>query len=123
MAESPLPGPRFAGELPADTDVVVVGAGIAGTSAAYHLAAAGVASLRIPFPHAVDDHQTVNARFLSERGAAVLLPQEQMTPERLAELLRGMTRERAMEMARAARAAAQPESARKVAEACMAVAK
>ncbi len=45
MAESPLPGPRFAGELPADTDVVVVGAGIAGTSAAYHLAAAGVRTL------------------------------------------------------------------------------
>ncbi|HKB61125.1 MAG TPA: undecaprenyldiphospho-muramoylpentapeptide beta-N-acetylglucosaminyltransferase [Gallionellaceae bacterium] len=101
-------------------DLVVCRAGALTVS---ELAAAGVASILVPFPHAVDDHQTVNARFLSERGAAVLLPQDQMTPERLAELLRGMTRERAVEMARAARAAAQPESARKVAEACMAVAK
>ncbi len=101
-------------------DLVVCRAGALTIS---ELAAAGVASILIPFPHAVDDHQTVNARFLTERGAAVLLPQQEMTPEKLAELLQGMTRERALAMAKAARAAAQPESAKRVAEACMEVAK
>lgn len=101
-------------------DLVVCRAGALTVS---ELAAAGLASILIPFPHAVDDHQTVNARFLSDRGAAVLLPQNEMTPEKLAELLRGMTRERALEMAKAARAAAQPESARRVAAVCMEVAK
>lgn len=101
-------------------DLVVCRAGALTVS---ELAAAGLASILIPFPHAVDDHQTVNARFLSERGAAVLLPQKEMTPEKLAELLRGMTRERALEMAKAARAVAQPGSAKRVAEVCMEVAK
>jgi UDP-N-acetylglucosamine--N-acetylmuramyl-(pentapeptide) pyrophosphoryl-undecaprenol N-acetylglucosamine transferase len=101
-------------------DLVVCRAGALTVS---ELAAAGLASILVPFPHAVDDHQTVNARFLSDRGAAVLLPQKEMTPAKLAELLRDMTRERALDMARAARAAAQPESARRVAEACMEVAK
>lgn len=101
-------------------DLVVCRAGALTIS---ELAAAGLPSVLIPFPHAVDDHQTVNARFLSDRGAAVLLPQTEMTPERLAEVLTGITRERALQMANAARAAAQPDSARKVAEACIAVAK
>ena len=87
------------------------------------MAAAGLASVLVPFPHAVDDHQTVNARFLSDRGAAVLLPQKEMTPERLAELLRNMTRERTLQMAQAARAAAQPNAAQRVAQVCAEVAK
>lgn len=99
----------------AQADVVVCRAGALTVS---ELAAAGVASILIPFPHAVDDHQTINARFLSERGAAVLLPQKEMKAERLAELLREMTRERALQMAQAARAAAQPDAARRVAQAC-----
>jgi len=100
----------------AQADLVVCRAGALTVS---ELAAAGVASILIPFPHAVDDHQTVNARFLSDRGAAMLLPQREMSPERLAELLRNMTRERALEMAQAARAAAQPNAAQRVAEVCM----
>jgi UDP-N-acetylglucosamine--N-acetylmuramyl-(pentapeptide) pyrophosphoryl-undecaprenol N-acetylglucosamine transferase len=100
----------------AQADLVVCRAGALTIS---ELAAAGVGSILIPFPHAVDDHQTVNARFLSERGAAILLPQKEMKPERLAELLRGMTRERALAMAQAARAVAQPDATRCVAEACM----
>jgi hypothetical protein len=58
----------------------------AGALTVAELAAAGVASLLVPFPHAVDDHQTSNARFLSSAGAAILLPQNQLTPERLAEI-------------------------------------
>jgi UDP-N-acetylglucosamine--N-acetylmuramyl-(pentapeptide) pyrophosphoryl-undecaprenol N-acetylglucosamine transferase len=100
-------------------DLVVCRAGALTVS---ELAAAGVASILIPFPSAVDDHQTVNAHFLSDRGAAVLLPQREMTPEKLAELLQEMTRERVMQMAQAARSAAQPNAAQRVAEVCMEVA-
>ncbi len=103
----------------AQADVVVCRAGALTVS---ELAAAGVASILIPFPFAVDDHQTVNARFLSERGAAVLVPQTELTPERLADLLRGFTRERALQMAKAARSAAQPDAAKRVAQICAEVA-
>ena len=51
----------------------------AGALTIAELAAAGVASVLIPFPFAVDDHQTYNARFLSEQGAAVLLPQKELS--------------------------------------------
>ncbi len=103
----------------AQADLVVCRAGALTVS---ELAAAGVASILIPFPHAVDDHQTVNARFLSERGGAVLLPQSELTPQRLADLLRETTRERALTMAQTARGAAQPDAAKRVALACAEVA-
>jgi len=85
------------------------------------LAAAGVASVLVPFPHAVDDHQTGNARFLAEAGAAILLPQAELTPEKLAGLLRELTREQLAAMAAKARAVAKPEATRAVAEICMEV--
>jgi UDP-N-acetylglucosamine--N-acetylmuramyl-(pentapeptide) pyrophosphoryl-undecaprenol N-acetylglucosamine transferase len=66
----------------------------AGALTVAELAAAGVASLLVPFPRAVDDHQTSNARFLSSAGAAILLPQDQLTPERLAEI-RNLSRQQA----------------------------
>ena len=91
----------------------------AGASTIAELAAAGIASVLVPFPHAVDDHQTRNARFLSDRGAAVLLPQHEFTPQRLAELLRGFTRESLLGMAQRARSAAKPEATESVAAACM----
>ena len=96
----------------AQADLVICRAGALTVA---ELAAVGVASILIPFPFAVDDHQTGNARYLSERGAAILLPQGALTPQHLADLLRGMTRERALEMAVAARAAAQPQAAQCVA--------
>ncbi|HEY6095187.1 MAG TPA: undecaprenyldiphospho-muramoylpentapeptide beta-N-acetylglucosaminyltransferase [Gallionellaceae bacterium] len=96
-------------------DVVICRAGALTVA---ELAAAGVASILVPFPHAVDDHQTGNARFLSERGAAVLLPQPELNPQHLAQLLREMTRERALTMAHAARALAQPQAAQRVANIC-----
>jgi UDP-N-acetylglucosamine--N-acetylmuramyl-(pentapeptide) pyrophosphoryl-undecaprenol N-acetylglucosamine transferase len=91
----------------------------AGALTVAELSAAGVASLLVPFPHAVDDHQTGNARFLADAGAAVLLPQHALNPERLAEMLRGLTRERLADMAMKARALARPEATREVAEVCM----
>ncbi len=99
----------------ASADVVICRAGALTIA---ELAAAGVASILIPFPFAVDDHQTHNARFLSERGAAVLLPQRELSPEKLAQLLRELTRERLLPMAQAARAAAKPDAAQQVAQAC-----
>ncbi len=68
----------------ADADLVICRAG---ASTVTELAAVGAASVLVPFPHAVDDHQTTNARFLSDAGAGVLLPQTELTPEKLAHLL------------------------------------
>lgn len=82
------------------------------------LAAVGVASILVPFPHAVDDHQTVNARFLSEQGAAMLIPQTELDPARLADLLATLDRSALTAMAQRARKLARAEAARTVAEVC-----
>ena len=65
-------------------DIVIARAGALTVS---ELAATGTAAILIPLPHAIDDHQTQNARVLADAGAAVLLPQPEATPERLAGLL------------------------------------
>ncbi len=91
----------------------------AGASTVTEIAAAGVASVMVPYPHAVDDHQTHNARYLAERGAAVLIPQREFTPENLARLLSEFTRERLLAMAQAARAAGKPDATRAVADVCV----
>ena len=91
----------------------------AGASTIAELAAAGVASVLVPFPHAVDDHQTHNARFLAKRGAAVLVPQHELTPRKLADLLRGFTRDALLAMAQQARSVAKPEATQTVASECM----
>lgn len=90
----------------------------AGASTITELAAAGVASLLVPLPWAVDDHQTGNARFLAERGAAVLMPQAEFTPEKLAQWLQACTRDKLLNMARAARAAAKPDATSAVGNIC-----
>jgi len=71
----------------------------------------------------VDDHQTANARFLADRGAAILLPQKELSPEKLAELLRMLDRPKLLEMAKKARALGKPEAARVVARRCMELAR
>jgi UDP-N-acetylglucosamine--N-acetylmuramyl-(pentapeptide) pyrophosphoryl-undecaprenol N-acetylglucosamine transferase len=91
----------------------------AGASTIAELAAAGIASVLVPFPHAVDDHQTHNARFLSERGAAVLVPQADLNAQKLADLLRSFTREALLEMAKKARGVAKPDATQAVASECM----
>jgi UDP-N-acetylglucosamine--N-acetylmuramyl-(pentapeptide) pyrophosphoryl-undecaprenol N-acetylglucosamine transferase len=103
----------------ADADLVICRAGALTVA---ELAAAGVASVLVPFPHAVDDHQTHNARFLADKSAAVLLPQNELTPRKLADLLLSFTRERLLEMARLARSLGKPDATRVVAEHCMAAA-
>jgi len=90
----------------------------AGATTIAELSAAGAASVLVPFPHAVDDHQTANARFLSEKGAAILLPQDELSPQTLAALLRSLDRRKLLEMAGRARALGKPEAARIVADRC-----
>ncbi|MEK6593758.1 MAG: undecaprenyldiphospho-muramoylpentapeptide beta-N-acetylglucosaminyltransferase [Pseudomonadota bacterium] len=91
----------------------------AGASTIAEIAAAGVASVLVPLPHAVDDHQTYNARFLSERGAAVLIPQSEFSAERLARLLGEFTRDKLLAMSSRARAAGKSDATQAVAKICM----
>lgn len=92
----------------------------AGALTIAELACAGVASILVPYPHAVDDHQTFNARYLSDTGGAILVPQMQLTPSYLAQLLARFhtSPERLLDMAEAARRRAQPDAASKVAALC-----
>ena len=83
------------------------------------LAAVGVGALLVPLPGAIADEQTHNARFLVDAGAAVLLPQRELSAERLAEFLRGSSRERLLAMAQAARRVARADATERVAEACI----
>ena len=103
----------------ARADVVVCRAG---ATTVAELAVAGVASVLVPFPHAVDDHQTVNANFLAGRDAAVLMQQKELTPRRLADVLTSFTRERLLAMASRARSFGKAHAARDVADHCVALA-
>ncbi|MBD5802503.1 UDP-N-acetylglucosamine transferase [Azoarcus sp. Aa7] len=99
----------------AEADLVICRAGALTVA---ELAAAGAASLLVPFPHAVDDHQTGNARFLADQGAAYLLPQTELDAERLAGILASLDRTRLLDMATKARALAKPHAAEAVAKVC-----
>jgi UDP-N-acetylglucosamine--N-acetylmuramyl-(pentapeptide) pyrophosphoryl-undecaprenol N-acetylglucosamine transferase len=90
----------------------------AGALTVAELAAAGVASLLIPFPFAVDDHQTHNAKFLSDKDAAILMPQSKLNAESLAEVLMGLNREKLSKMAAKARSLAKVHAAEMVAKEC-----
>lgn len=100
----------------AEADLVICRAGAMTVS---ELAAGGIASVLVPFPYAVDDHQTANARFLADQGAAVLLPQKELTPEKLSALLLSLDRKKLLEMASKARALGKPEAAQVVADRCV----
>ena len=84
------------------------------------LAAAGVAAVLVPFPYAVDDHQTHNAAFLCDQGAARLMPQSELNADSLSACLKELLSDRAQlqRMAEKARAMAQPESTQRVADIC-----
>ena len=89
----------------------------AGALTVAELAATGVASILVPFPHAVDDHQTGNAKFLVNVGGAFLLPQTELTPESIA-LIRNYSRGQLLEMAEKARSLAKPDATEEVATIC-----
>lgn len=98
-------------------DLVVCRAGALTVS---ELAAAGVGSILIPYPHAVDDHQTGNARFLVDAGAARLVKQGDLRPSELAAQLGGLLGDPGalLTMADAARALANPDAVERIAAAC-----
>lgn len=96
-------------------DVVICRAGALTVS---ELAAAGVGSLLVPYPYAVDDHQTVNAKVLVQSGAAGLVQQSELTAQGLADWLAGHGREDLRSMAIAARGCATPDSVKRAVEAC-----
>ncbi|MFL0810587.1 MAG: undecaprenyldiphospho-muramoylpentapeptide beta-N-acetylglucosaminyltransferase [Agarilytica sp.] len=102
-------------------DIVICRAGALTVS---ELAAAGLGSVLVPFPFAIDDHQTHNALYLSSLGAAILKQQKDLTPDILAEILEDFIFDRdvLIEMANKARVLAKPEAARIFADYCEEVA-
>jgi len=104
----------------AQADLVICRAGAVTIA---ELSAGGMASILVPFPHAVDDHQTANARFLADQGAAILVPQKEMSAEKLAALIGSLDRVKLLDMANKARALGKPDAARLVAHRCMEIAK
>lgn len=105
-------------EMYAWADLVVCRAGALTVA---ELACVGVASVLVPFPHAVDDHQTTNAAYLSDNGAAILIQQTAFDVEKVTQLLKSMTRKTCLEMAIKARALAKPEATETVANICSAL--
>lgn len=100
-------------------DVVICRAGALTVA---ELACVGVASILVPFPHAVDDHQTYNAQYLSDAGAAQLIQQAEFSVQAATEMLRSLTRDICLEMAIKAKQFAKPEATVTVAKICMEIA-
>ena len=104
----------------AEADLVVCRAG-AMTIA--ELSAGGMASVLVPYPHAVDDHQSANARYLSEQGAAILISQAGLTPQGLADLIQALDRRALLVIAEKARFLGRPGAAGIVADRCVELAR
>jgi len=94
----------------------------AGAMTVAELACAGVPAVLVPFPFAVDDHQTGNAEFLSEAGAGWLMQQKDLSAEKLAAMIGRLDRATLAVMADKARKLAKPEATRQVADICEALA-
>ncbi len=92
-----------------------------GAMTVFELAAAGIGSILIPYPHAVDDHQTFNAYYLERAGAAVIKQQHDLTADWLVEIINdfSINRKKLLDMAIAARKLAIPGSAKNIADACL----
>lgn len=97
----------------ADCDLILCRAGAITVS---ELCAAGVASVLVPLVVSTTSHQRDNAQWMASRGAAVHLPQTELTPAHLAKLLAGLDRDRLMDMACRARELARPQAAARVAD-------
>ncbi|MBC7184488.1 MAG: UDP-N-acetylglucosamine--N-acetylmuramyl-(pentapeptide) pyrophosphoryl-undecaprenol N-acetylglucosamine transferase, partial [Marinobacter sp.] len=85
------------------------------------LCAVGIGAVLVPFPHAVDDHQTRNGQQMVAAKAAILIPQSKMTPAVLAETLGDLARDRSRvtDMAKAARILARPDATERVVNYCL----
>ncbi|MHB1214007.1 MAG: undecaprenyldiphospho-muramoylpentapeptide beta-N-acetylglucosaminyltransferase [Thiobacillus sp.] len=95
----------------------------AGAMTVAELACAGVPAVLVPFPHAVDDHQTGNAAFLADAGAAWLIQQKDLSAEKLAALIEGLDRATLAAMSDKAMKLARPDATQRVADICEALAK
>ena len=103
----------------ANADVVLCRAGALTIA---EVVAAGLFPIFIPYPHAVDDHQSANARWLCEAGAAVLLPESEASPERLQHILAGLNRPALLDAANRNRSLAHPNCAANIAASARALA-
>ena len=103
-------------EMYAWADVVICRAGALTIA---ELACVGVASILVPFPYAVDDHQTYNGQYLSDAGAALLIQQTEFSVQKATEMLRSLTRDSCLQMAIKAKQLAKPEATATVAKICM----
>lgn len=99
----------------ADADLVLCRAG---ASTVTEIAAVGAAAVFVPFPFAVDDHQTHNARFLVDAGGGWLLPQPQLTPAHLAQMLQTLDRNTLLQRAKAAKTMEKTQATQAMAAAC-----
>ena len=93
-----------------------------GASTVTEIAAVGAAAIYVPFPFAVDDHQTTNAQFLVAEGGGWLMPQADLTPQALADKLGSITREELLACAEKAWALKKTQATREVVAACEALA-
>ncbi|MDI9246263.1 undecaprenyldiphospho-muramoylpentapeptide beta-N-acetylglucosaminyltransferase [Marinobacter sp. CHS3-4] len=93
----------------------------AGALTVSELCVAGVGAVLVPFPHAVDDHQTENAQQMVKAGAAILVPQPKFTAEALAQTLSDLAqnRKRILGMATAAKSLARPDATERVVNYCL----
>jgi UDP-N-acetylglucosamine--N-acetylmuramyl-(pentapeptide) pyrophosphoryl-undecaprenol N-acetylglucosamine transferase len=115
------PGPHYDlrgyisdfGEALLASDLVIARSG----GSIFEIAAAGRPAVLIPYPHATADHQTANARYMEEAGAAIVIPDNELTPARLAAEVGGLLADpgRLSAMARASAALAKPDAAREIA--------
>jgi UDP-N-acetylglucosamine--N-acetylmuramyl-(pentapeptide) pyrophosphoryl-undecaprenol N-acetylglucosamine transferase len=99
----------------ANADVVIARAG---ASTVTELAAVGAAAIFVPFPHAVDDHQTTNARFVVDAGGGWLIPQNELKPQDLADRLQFLTRRTLQACAEKAYAVRQVDAVQHLVSAC-----
>ncbi|ANY63201.1 undecaprenyldiphospho-muramoylpentapeptide beta-N-acetylglucosaminyltransferase [Comamonas aquatica] len=99
----------------ADADLVICRAG---ASTVTELAAVGVAAIYVPFPHAVDDHQTTNAHFMVDAGGGWLMPQAALNAQKLAEMLQNMQRSTLLNVALKAKTMQKIHATREVVAAC-----
>ena len=116
------PGPHYDlrgyisdfGEALLASDLVVARSG----GSIFEIAAAGRPAVLVPYPYATADHQTANARFMEEGGAAIVIGDAELTPARLATEVGQLLADngRLAAMARASAAIAKPDAAREIAE-------
>ncbi len=106
----------FIQNMPDVYDLVICRAGALTIA---EIACVGVASVLVPFPFAVDDHQTTNAQYLADSGAAMLVPQTEFDVAKVIEILQTFSREKCLQMAVNAKKLAKPEATQTVAKICM----